>query len=380
MQKSRFNLGTRGIEDAKNVVEYCNIEKGTYYSDLRIKHGVKDPYKIKLWCLGNEMDGPWQIGHMTPEEYGLKAGRAGHLMKMIDPEIECVVCGSSGIGMPKFGEWERVVLENSYDNVDYISLHTYYDNEEDNTPNFLASNVSMDKFIESVVSICDCVKAIKRSDKTINLSFDEWNVWYHSKKKDAELEKWTEHPHQLEEDYNLEDALLVGSMMITLLRHADRVKIACLAQLVNVLSPITTTDNGVFKQTIFYPFMQSSRYGRGEVLNTIVKVPTYESKHGDAPYVDSVVISDEENGALTVFAVNKNLEDDFELTCDLRQFSDYKVEFHSVLTHKDVKAGNTENNPDEVKLSDNTSAAVNDNGVLKTILPARSWNVIRLKV
>ena len=301
-------------------------------------------------------------------------------MKMIDPEIECVVCGSSGIGMPKFGEWERVVLENSYDNVDYISLHTYYDNEEDNTPNFLASNVSMDKFIESVVSICDCVKATKRSDKTINLSFDEWNVWYHSKKKDAELEKWTEHPHQLEEDYNLEDALLVGSMMITLLRHADRVKIACLAQLVNVLSPITTTDNGVFKQTIFYPFMQSSRYGRGEVLNTIVKVPTYESKHGDAPYVDSVVISDEENGALTVFAVNKNLEDDFELTCDLRQFSDYKVEFHSVLTHKDVKAGNTENNPDEVKLSDNTSAAVNDNGVLKTTLPARSWNVIRLKV
>ncbi len=375
-----INLGTRGIEDAKNVVEYCNIEKGTYYSDLRIKHGVKDPYKIKLWCLGNEMDGPWQIGHMTPEEYGLKAGRAGHLMKMIDPEIECVVCGSSGIGMPKFGEWERVVLENSYDNVDYISLHTYYDNEEDNTPNFLASNVSMDKFIESVVSICDCVKATKRSDKTINLSFDEWNVWYHSKKKDAELEKWTEHPHQLEEDYNLEDALLVGSMMITLLRHADRVKIACLAQLVNVLSPITTTDNGVFKQTIFYPFMQSSRYGRGEVLNTIVKVPTYESKHGDAPYVDSVVISDEENGALTVFAVNKNLEDDFELTCDLRQFSDYKVEFHSVLTHKDVKAGNTENNPDEVKLSDNTSAAVNDNGVLKTTLPARSWNVIRLKV
>jgi alpha-N-arabinofuranosidase len=126
--------------------------------------------------------------------------------------------------------------------------------------------------------------------------------------------------------------------------------------------------------------MQSSRYGRGEVLNTIVKVPTYESKHGDAPYVDSVVVSDEENGALTIFAVNKNLEDDFELTCDLRQFADYKVIEHSVLTHKDVKAGNTENNPDEVKPSDNTNAATNENGVLKTTLPARSWNVIRLKV
>ncbi|MBO4458279.1 MAG: alpha-N-arabinofuranosidase [Butyrivibrio sp.] len=373
-----INLGTRGIEDAKNVVEYCNIEKGTYYSDLRIKHGVKDPYKIKLWCLGNEMDGPWQIGHMTAEEYGLKAGRAGHLMKLIDPDIETVVCGSSGIGMPKFGEWERVVLENSYDNVDYISLHTYYDNEENDTPNFLASSVSMDKFIQSVVSICDCVKATKRSDKTINLSFDEWNVWYHSKKKDAELEKWVEHPHQLEEDYNLEDALLVGSMMITLLRHADRVKIACLAQLVNVLAPITTTDDGVFKQTIFYPFMQSSIYGRGEVLNTVVKVPTYESKHGDAPYVDSVVVNDEENGALTVFAVNKNLEDDFELSCDLRQFADYKIAEHSVLTHKDVKAGNTADNPNNVELSDNTKAASVADGTLKTTLPARSWNVIRL--
>ncbi|SFC84674.1 arabinosylfuranosidase ArfA [Butyrivibrio sp. YAB3001] len=372
------NLGTRGIEDAKNVVEYCNMKSGTKYSDMRIKNGVKDPYGIKLWCLGNEMDGPWQMGHLTAEEYGRKADRAGQIMKLVDPTIETVACGSSNLTMPTFGNWERTVLENAYDNIDYLSLHQYYGNGENDTPNFLANSVAMDQFISQVVSICDYVKAIKRKKKTINLSFDEWNVWYHSNEQDKKLDKWVEHPHQLEDVYNFEDALLVGSMLITMLRHADRVKIACLAQLVNVIAPIMTSDTGAWRQTIFYPYMQTSVYGRGEVLNTVVKVPTYESKHGDAPFVDCVVVNDEENEAVTLFAVNKNLEDDFELTCDLRQFADYKVVEHSVLTHTDLKAVNTEENPDNVKPSDNTKACKIDGGILTSTLPARSWNVIRL--
>ena len=370
------NLGTRGIEDAKNVVEYCNIKSGTKYSDMRIKNGAKDPYGIKLWCLGNEMDGPWQMGHMTASEYGLKAARAGHIMKLVDPSIECVACGSSGLTMSTFGEWERTVLENSYDTTDYLSLHQYYGNPENDTPNFLASSVAMDQFISQVVSICDYVKAVKRKKKDINLSFDEWNVWYHS--NNVEIEKWSEHPHQLEDVYNFEDALLVGSMLITMLRHADRVKIACLAQLVNVIAPIMTSDTGAWRQTIFYPYMQASVYGRGEVLNTVVKVPTYESKHGDAPFVDCVVLNDEENETVTLFAVNKNLEDDFELSCDLRQFADYKVVEHSVLTHKDLKAVNTEKNPDNVKPVDFTKKSKVTKGILNSTLPARSWNVIRL--
>ena len=370
------NLGTRGIEDAKNVVEYCNIKSGTKYSDMRIKNGAKDPYGIKLWCLGNEMDGPWQMGHMTASEYGLKAARAGHIMKLVDPSIECVACGSSGLTMSTFGEWERTVLENSYDTTDYLSLHQYYGNPEDDTPNFLASSVAMDQFISQVISICDYVKAVKRKKKDINLSFDEWNVWYHS--NNVEIEKWSEHPHQLEDVYNFEDALLVGSMLITMLRHADRVKIACLAQLVNVIAPIMTSDTGAWRQTIFYPYMQASVYGRGEVLNTVVKVPTYESKHGDAPFVDCVVLNDEENETVTLFAVNKNLEDDFELSCDLRQFADYKVVEHSVLTHKDLKAVNTEKNPENVKPVDFTKKSKVTKGILNSTLPARSWNVIRL--
>ena len=285
-----INLGTRGIEDAKNVIEYCNIEKNTLYSDMRRANGAKDPFNIKLWCLGNEMDGPWQMGHKTAYEYGRIANEAGKLMKWIDPSIELVACGSSNMGMPTFGKWEATVLEESYDTIDYLSLHTYYGNHENNTPDFLASSVDMDKFISAVVSVCDYVKAVKKSNKKINLSFDEWNVWYHSNEQDKKLEKWIEHPHQLEDIYNFEDALLVGSMLITLLRHADRVKIACLAQLVNVIAPIMTSDTGAWKQTIFYPYMHASQFGRGTVLTSVVKTPTYESKHGDAPYIDSVVV------------------------------------------------------------------------------------------
>ncbi|WP_035765499.1 arabinosylfuranosidase ArfA [Butyrivibrio sp. NC2002] len=371
------NLGTRDIDAAKNIVEYCNIKSGTYYSDMRIRHGVKDPHNIKLWCLGNEMDGPWQLGHMTAGEYGMKAGRAGHIMKLVDPSIETVVCGSSSLYMDTFGKWEREVLECSYDSADYLSLHSYYGNAEDDTPNFLASSVAMDKFISQVISICDYVKAVKRSNKTINLSFDEWNVWYHSNEQDKKLEKWVEHPHQLEDIYNFEDALLVGSMLITLLRHADRVKIACLAQLVNVIAPIMTSDTGAWRQTIFYPYMHASIYGRGTVLNTVVKSPSYESKHGDAPYIDSVVTVDDENETLTIFAVNKNLKEDFELTCDLRQYAGYKVVEHIVLTNDDLKAVNTEKKPNTVAPTESKDSKV-DNGILTTVLPSKSWNVIRL--
>ncbi len=371
------NLGTRDIDAAKNIIEYCNIKSGTYYSDLRIKHGVKDPHNIKLWCLGNEMDGPWQLGHMTAGEYGMKAGRAGHIMKLVDPSIETVVCGSSSLYMDTFGQWEREVLECSYDHADYLSLHTYYGNPDDDTPNFLASSVAMDQFISQVVSICDYVKAIKRSKKTINLSFDEWNVWYHSNEQDKQLPKWVEHPHQLEDIYNFEDALLVGSMLITLLRHADRVKIACLAQLVNVIAPIMTSDTGAWKQTIFYPYMHASVYGRGTVLNTVVKSPSYESKHGDAPYIDSVVTADDENETVTIFDVNKNLKEDFELTCDLRQYAGYKVVEHIVLTNDDLKAVNSEKKPNTVAPTESKDSKI-EKGVLTTVLPSKSWNVIRL--
>ena len=371
------NLGTRGVEDAKNIVEYCNLKGGSYYSDLRRKHGYEAPHDIKLWCLGNEMDGPWQMGHKTAEEYGRIAAEAGRIMKMVDPSIELVACGSSALTMPTFGSWEDTVLSESYDQVDYLSLHQYYGNRDDNTPDFLSSTVAMDQFISSVISICDAVKAKKRKSKSINLSFDEWNVWYHSNDQDRKLERWCKAPHQLEDIYNFEDALLVAGMMITMLRHADRVKVACLAQLVNVIAPIMTSDTGAWKQTIYHPFALISNYGRGTVLNTLVDAPVYESSHGDAPYLDAVCIADEEHETLTIFAVNKDLEESMELTCDLRQFEGYQVKEHIVLTHQDVKAVNTEENPDNVAPAANGNAKVAD-GRLQAVLCDKSFHVIRL--
>lgn len=371
------NLGTRGIDDAKNIVEYCNIEKGSYYSDLRRKHGYENPYDIKLWCLGNEMDGPWQMGHKTADEYGRIAAEAGRIMKMVDPTIELVACGSSSLGMPTFASWEATVLDHCYDQVEYLSLHQYYGNYDNDSANFLANSVAMDEFISSVISICDYVKAKKHSKKSIHLSFDEWNVWYHSAEQDKKLDRWVQAPHQLEDIYNFEDALLVGSMLITMLKHADRVKIACLAQLVNVIAPIMTSDTGAWMQTIYYPYMHASMYGRGTVLNTVVQSPVYESKHGDAPYLDSLLIMNEEEETLTLFAVNKDLTEDMEVSCDLRQFSDYKITEHIVLTHEDLKAENTEANPDNVAPRTGGISKI-ESGRLTAIFGKQSWNVIRM--
>ena len=371
------NLGTRGMQEAKDILEYCNHPAGSKMADLRISHGYKEPYNVKTWCLGNEMDGPWQMGHKTAYEYGRLANETGRIMKTYDKSLEMVVCGSSKMILPTFGEWEREVLMESYGIADYISLHAYWDNYQNDTPSFLAESVRLDNFIKTVTSICDYVKAVKRSNKTVNLSFDEWNVWYHN--KHAPFEPWQQHPHQEEETYNMEDALLVGSALITLLRHADRIKIACMAQLVNVIAPIMTSDKGAWRQTTFYPYMHASTMGRGKVLNTVVLSPTYECRLTDcAPYLDAVVVEDEENGTLTVFAVNKSLDEGIEIVCDLRQYADYAVEKHIVLTHEDLKAENTEEDPFRVVPREG-GISKNDKGDFTAVLSARSWNVIRLK-
>ena len=372
------NLGTRGIQEAKEIVEYCNHEKGSALSDLRITHGVKAPHNIKYWCLGNEMDGPWQMGAKTATEYGRIANEAAKMMKWVDPSIETVACGSSGSGMQTFGYWEDEVLSRCYENVDYISLHSYYANREDDTPKFLANSKNMEDFIVSVTALCDAVKAKKKSQKTINLSFDEWNVWYHS--DSAKYEKWSKAPHQLEDVYNTEDALLVGSLLITLMKHCDRVKIACLAQLVNVIAPIMTSETGAWRQTIFYPFRDAAKYGRGEALRTFVTGETYDAgDYKDVPYLDSVAVLNEESNELVIFAVNKNLQESMEVTADLSRFGGLEIVSHEVLTHEDLKAVNTEEAPDTV-----APVFVNGDtlqgGQLTMVCPKQSWNVLRLKM
>jgi alpha-N-arabinofuranosidase len=376
-----INLGTQGIEDARNVVEYANHPSGTYWSDLRVSHGYREPHKIKTWCLGNEMDGPWQIGHKTAGEYGRIALEAAKVMKWTDPSIELVACGSSAVGMATFAEWEATVLDHTYDHVDYLSLHTYYGNPDHDTPTFFARSLQMDDFIRSVSAICDYVKAKKRSKKTMYLSFDEWNVWFHSQEADKKLQPWQVAPPQLEDVYTMEDALVVGCMLITLLKHSDRVKIACLAQLVNVIAPIMTDNGGpAWAQTIYYPYLHASIYGRGNALVPLVQSPKYDTREiTDVPYLESVAVHNEENGQVTIFAVNRSLDEALPFEADLRSFERCEVAEHLVLENKDLKAVNTSVRPDNVRPHSNGNAVTDGSRVNARLSPA-SWNVIRLRV
>ncbi len=374
------NLGTHGPDAARNLVEYCNHPAGTYWSDWRKSHGVPDPHQIQLWCLGNEMDGPWQIGHKTAEEYGRIALETAKVMKWVDPSIELVVCGSSHRGMPTFPAWEAAVLEHTYDQVDYISLHTYYSNRNNDSAGFLARSLDMDQFITSVIAACDFVRAKKRSPKVMRLSFDEWNVWHHIPEWSQALAyPWQVAPPLLEEAYTFEDALLVGCMLIALLKHADRVKIACLAQLVNVIAPIMTVNGGgCWRQTIFYPFYHASQFGRGIALNLNLRSPHYtDHELGPVPYLEAIATLDPETEALTIFAVNRSGEHPLALESQGLDLKSYSVLEQITLTHSDLKATNTLDAPNRV-IPQRLGDARIDGGCLKASLPSPSWNVIRL--
>ena len=363
------NLGTRGPDEARNLLEYANFPGGTYWSDLRRSHGKEKPYGIRTWCLGNEMDGPWQMGHKTAYEYARTVTETAKLMKWIDPSIELVACGSSNFHMPTFGEWEHTVLSEAYEHIDYISMHEYYANPADDTPSFLAENIGMDRFIKAVVSICDMVKAEKKSSRNINISFDEWNVWFHSKENDEKIEHWGRAPHRLEDVYTFEDALLVGGLLITLLKNSDRVKIACLAQLVNVIAPIMTNDEKAWAQTIYYPFMQASMYGRGTAIRTITECGTYDSrKYSDVPFIDSVAVRNDEKNELTLFVLNRGLDDDITVNLDFHD--SVKGIEHISMSGYGLKETNTASSSPVVHHAKELGSG-------PVVLDKASWNVLR---
>ncbi|WP_086313572.1 alpha-N-arabinofuranosidase [Enterococcus sp. 7F3_DIV0205] len=373
------NLGTRGIDEARNLVEYCNFEGGTYWSEQRKQHGQEKPFGIKTWCLGNEMDGPWQIGHKTADEYGRLAEEAGKAMKLVDDSIELVLCGSSSSHMPTFGDWELTVLDHAYDQIDYLSLHQYYGNPDDDLENYLARSLDMEEFIQGVVAICDSVKAKKHSKKQINLSFDEWNIWYHSNEHDEQVKPWQVAPPLLEDHYNFEDALLLGCLLITLLKHSDRVKIACLAQLVNVIAPIMTEAEGkAWRQTIFYPFMHVSNYGRGTVLTPIIDAPTYKTKDFDAvPYLETIAVLNKEKNEVIIFAVNRGKET-MNFSVETTDFAIKKIIEFTEMTDFDIKETNTADK-ERVKPKYSDRYEVTDGGLSIELAPL-SWNMIRCEL
>ena len=375
------NLGTRGIENALDLLEYANGEAGTALADQRIANGKTEPYDIRMWCLGNEMDGPWQIGHMSSADYGKIAARTASAMKTADKDLELVVCGSSGSAMPTFGEWERVVLEESYDYVDYISCHAYYQERKGDLGSYLASSLEMKYFIDTVVATADHVKHKLRSQKTIQLSFDEWNIWYLDEHQASEEvnDEWRIAPRQLEDVYSVADAVVLGNLLITLLQNHDRVTSASLAQLVNVIAPIMTEPGGAsWRQTTFFPFSVTSRLARGEVLRPRIDVGTYDTAvYGAAPLVDSVVTADAETGTSAVFLVNRSQTESIEVSIDVTGLGASAIVEALTLHDADPYAKNTFADQTRVGLSPLVGSVLAD-GTLTVTLPPVSWSAIAL--
>jgi alpha-L-arabinofuranosidase len=372
------NLGTRGVAEALDVHEYLNHEGGTHLSEQRRANGSEQPHGVKLWCLGNELDGPWQLGHKTAHEYGRLAAETARALRQAEPDLELVACGSSNSSMPTFGEWESTVLELAYDEVDHISLHAYYEVIDGDVDSFLASAVDMDHFIESVVATADAVGARLKSKKKITLSFDEWNVWYMQRFQAERRTEWEVAPRVIEDQYDVTDAVVVGNLLISLLRHSDRVAVACQAQLVNVIAPIRSEPGGpAWRQTIFHPFALTSRLARGEVLRVETSSPTYSTERfGDVPVVDAVATHDEESGDTVLFVVNRHRSEPVDLKAGLAAFGDVRVAEAWTVHDPDGSATNTETDPDRV-VPKPQEVDFTD-GDLHVVLPPVSWTAIRL--
>ena len=374
------NMGTRGLDAARRLVEYCNAPGGTEWADRRRDNGHADPYGVRTWCIGNEMDGPWQIGHKDAVAYGRLANETGKAMRLVDPSIELVVCGSSHSRMPTFGAWEDTVLDLAWDVADHVSLHTYYDPARfATTEAFLAASLDLDRMIGTVAATADAVAGRKRSRRRVSLSVDEWNVWYQTPTEAFERrdEPFEQAPPLIEDTYTVTDALVVGCMLITLLRHADRVRMACLAQLVNVIAPIRTRDGGpAWRQTTYFPFQHAARHGRGTVLRVEAQAPVYSTEGEEAVSVLEATALHDGDETLTVFAVNRGTEP-LALEAALRGLGAPDVLEHLVLADDDPQAANTAEQPDRVLPRAQPGARV-EAGTLRAELPPRSWNVLRL--
>ncbi|HLL63469.1 MAG TPA: alpha-N-arabinofuranosidase [Propionibacteriaceae bacterium] len=371
-----MNLGTRGTAEAIELWEYCNHPGGTYWSDLRRRHGAEEPYAIRMWCLGNEMDGPWQLGHKSAEEYGRLAATTARALRQFDADLELVACGSSHRQMPSFGSWEATVLEHAYDEVDFISAHAYYENRGD-LASFLASSVNLDVFIADVVATADHVRARLNKSKRISISFDEWNVWYLSKVP-GQVTSWQTTPRISEEAYTLADGVVVGSMLITLLRHSDRVTSACLAQLVNTIAPIHAEPGGAaWRQSTFYPFALTARHARGEVLRVEPVAPLVHTElYGDVPVIDATATRDPATGETTLFLVNRHTQDPVRLEVRTTALGPVVVGDAAALTGSDPAAANSES--DQQRVVPASLEVTGHEGLLTVELPAVSWAYVRL--
>ncbi|MCZ2840133.1 arabinosylfuranosidase ArfA [Modestobacter sp. VKM Ac-2985] len=377
------NLGTRGTLEALDLLEYTNVPAGTALAEQRIRNGRAQPFDVRMWCLGNEMDGPWQLGQRSAEDYGKLAAQTAKAMRQVDPDLELVACGSSGAGMPTFGEWERVVLTHAYDDVDFISCHAYYEEKDGDLDSFLASATATDHFIETVVATADHVGSVRRSSKRMEISFDEWNVWYASRVQAGlpkRIDDWPVAPAISEEPYTVADGVVVGNVLMSLIRHADRVTSASMAQLVNVIAPIAAEPQGpAWRKSTFFPFATTARLARGTALQVEVDGPGHvTAEHGEVPLVDAAATADVDAGVAALFLVNRSQTEDAEVSVDVSALGVGTVEEALTLSDPDPHAANTSAQPARVGLRPNLRVTVAD-GTLRITLPPVSWTAVSLR-
>ena len=374
------NLGTGTIQDAANLVEYCNAPAGTQYSNMRAANGNEVPYGVKYWCLGNEMDGPWQIGHLDADEYGKKAREAAKLMRLHDDSVKLVLCGSSSSKMPTYPEWDRISLELCWEHVAYHSMHYYADNLANDTPSYLSLSAAFEDYVDTVAAVLRYVKAKTRSKHDVYLSWDEWNVWYKARETADRRGAWTEAPHLIEEVYNLEDALVVAQWLNVFLRRADVLKIACIAQIVNVIAPILTTGDNLLKQTTFYPLLMFSQMASGNALDLLVEAPRYETKQfGDMPLLDVSASVDEAAGKHSIFVVNRSLTERIPIEICWGDIAPKRISSAQQLSGNDPKAFNSWEDPNHVTAQAIYAPRIID-GAAQMSLPPLSFTALGVEL
>jgi alpha-N-arabinofuranosidase len=367
------NLGTGTIADASALVEYCNAPAGTRYADMRVAHGYPEPHDVRYWCVGNEMDGPWQIGHLEADEYGRKAREAAKVMRWQDPNLKLIVCGSSSPHMPTYPEWDRVVLEACWEQVDYLALHDYAINHNDDTASYLASAAQFESYLDTIGGLLRFVKAKLRSKHDVYLSWDEWNVWY---KDRSGRGGWREAPPLSEEIYNLEDALVVGQWLNVFLRHCDVLKIACLAQVVNTIAPLTVRGERLLRHPTYYPFVLVSNHAAGQALDPLVMAPQYDTRlYGPMPLLDVSASYDAENDRGAVFLVNRSQNEPVTTDIAWQGGGPGRVAAVYQLSGADPKAFNTFERPDAIAPRQLDGLPVRD-GRITLRLPPLSFTAV----
>lgn len=368
------NMGTGTIQSASDLVEYCNVPDGTYWSDLRARHGFRAPHNVRYWCVGNEMDGPWQIGRLDAVDYGKKALEAAKMMKWQDPSINTILCGSSSDRMETYPEWDRIALEIAWEQMDYLSMHYYAGNRENDTTSYLASAVLFERFIDALEGTLRYVKAKRRSKHDVYLSWDEWQVWY---KGDPVLGNWTEAPHLAEEIYNLEDALVVAQWLNVFLRKSHVLKIACVAQIVNVISWLHTRRDELLKQPSYYAFKLVSNLARGEALDVLVKAPHVDTKqYGSVPVLDVSASYDAEKQQGAVFLVNRSQSEAVVTDLVWQDGKAVRIDKAWRLAGSDPKEANSWDEPNRLVANAIPAPSVED-GCTTLKLPPLSFTVLR---